>query len=175
MYRIHLLLLPICLLFFSCQDNAVIDIDDRIVDNPITEDPDDNSSFLPNVEDALKPYFVRFQIEAEARGRTVTLDDLIGHIESIPEENVAGQCTYHYNRPNVISVDAATWNRLSDLYREFIVFHELGHCVLARGHDESTNSQGLCLSIMRSGLGDCRDAYSASNREYYLDELFYND
>jgi hypothetical protein len=176
MYRNHFFLsLALSLVLLACQDDAVLSINDEMIDSSIEDENEDNLADLPNVEAGLRIYFNRFQAEAAERGQNVYLNDLIGLIQSIPEDNVAGQCTYHYNRPNVVLVDADIWGRLSDSYREFIVFHELGHCVLGRGHDESTNAQGVCLSIMRSGLGDCRDVYSFSTRDYYLDELFYND
>ena len=73
-----------------------------------------------------------------------------------------------------MTIDKTFWNRSSELYKEFVVFHELGHCVLDRNHKEDKDSRGRCLSIMRSGLGDCLDAYSSANRTYYLNELFGN-
>ncbi len=62
----------------------------------------------------------------------------------------------------------------SELYRfrEFVVFHELGHCDLGRDHRDEAFDNGVCVSIMRSGLGDCRDYYHPRTREGYLDELF---
>ena len=53
-----------------------------------------------------------------------------------------------------------------------IFFHELGHCVLFRGHREDVNQNGSCVSIMRSGIEECWDNYRSTTREIYLDELF---
>ena len=53
-----------------------------------------------------------------------------------------------------------------------IVFHELGHCVLVRDHLDDADSEGNCLSMMHSGLGDCEFRYNGSTRNVYLDELF---
>jgi hypothetical protein len=53
-----------------------------------------------------------------------------------------------------------------------VVFHELGHCYLGRGHSEETHPNGVCKSIMRSGNGGCFDNYNSTTREAYLDELF---
>ncbi len=125
------------------------------------------------VDRSLWSFFSRFEEEAQLRGLSYDLNDLgiTGVIESIPEDGVAGTCEYGRHIHHV-TVDRNFWNRSSEVSREFVVFHELGHCVLGRGHEEGTFANGLCLSIMRSGLGDCRDGYNNSNREYYLDELF---
>ena len=126
-----------------------------------------------DVDSALWEYFERFEQEARTRGISYDLNDLgiSGVIEQIPESGVAGTCQYGRHVHHV-TIDQNFWNRSSLLEREFVVFHELGHCVLNRGHDESAFNNGVCRSIMRSGLEDCRDAYSQSYREYYLDELF---
>ena len=53
-----------------------------------------------------------------------------------------------------------------------IVFHELGHCYLTRGHKDERKNNGTCASIMRSGKAACMDFYTSDNRKEYLDELF---
>ncbi len=125
------------------------------------------------VDEALWVYFERFEAEAAERGFTIDLNsgELTGRINELDGENVAGQCNYHSFFPNRITIDSDFWDRASDAAREMVVFHELGHCELARGHREDANGRGLCLSIMRSGTGDCRVFYN-TNREAYLDELF---
>ena len=94
-------------------------------------------------------------------------------IEEIDEQHVAGQCSYgRFRNPRLVTIDASFWRRSSDRFKEFIVFHELGHCYLNRGHLESAFSNGVCVSIMRSGVGDCFDNYHVNTREYYINELF---
>jgi len=97
---------------------------------------------------------------------------ITGVIEEIDEDHVAGQCAFPRNRPNEVTVDESFWVRGSDLFKEFIVFHELGHCYLFRPHLEDQFSNGACVSIMRSGNGSCLDNYRNSTREFYIDELF---
>ncbi|GLR15866.1 hypothetical protein [Portibacter lacus] len=128
----------------------------------------------PGVESELWEYYEEFEFQAEKRGLTLDLSNLKvnGEISEIEEPGVAGSCQYGSAINNHITIDKTFWDRSSNLNKEFVVFHELGHCVLFRGHDESQNSNGLCLSIMRSGIGTCIDAYSDANRESYLNELF---
>ena len=130
------------------------------------ENTDQNSS--------LQIYFDRFEQEALNRNILVDLADsqISGTIDDIDETNVAGQCFFHSHTPNQIVIDRAFWNNASPLLREMVVFHELGHCYLGRGHREAQNNQGICLSIMRSGLSGCLDNYNSDTRDAYLDELF---
>jgi len=101
---------------------------------------------------------------------------LSSQIAEIHEENVAGVCHFSSNRPNQITIDLSFWERASDFDKEMVVFHEIGHCVLGQGHRETEDANGNCLSIMRSGTGDCRTLYNSNNRDYYINELlFFND
>ena len=156
-----IIILFVTLFFFSCSDDDVEEVVEPVA--------------FANVDAELVPYFERFQQEAAARGIFVDLvtADIEGVIEEIDEQHVAGQCSYgRFNNPRLVTVDASFWRRSSNLFKEFIVFHELGHCYLNRGHLESSFSNGVCTSIMRSGVGDCFDNYNGNTREYYIDELF---
>lgn len=129
---------------------------------------------FPNVDEALWPYFQRFEKEAALRNIDADLNDayITGLISDISTSHVLGQCSYSSNNPHQVTIDKPFWNQASDLAKEFVVFHELGHCYLGRLHDESKDSKGYCLSIMRSGTGDCRDSYSATTRAALINELF---
>lgn len=162
------LLFGFMLMGFSCTKQT-----SEVVSEPEPQ-PQEALVGYPNVEEALWVYFERFEEEGQARGYDIDLRsaDITGMIETISDDGVAGTCSYSSFAPNHVTIDLAFWDQASDRVREFVVFHELGHCDLARAHREDANSNGLCLSIMRSGLGDCRDAYNSINRDDYLDELF---
>ena len=127
-----------------------------------------------NVDQELWPYFTRFEDEGKARGITVDLSarKIEGSIFEIPDDGVAGDCTFREDDPNTLRVDRETWDNVSEVLREYIVFHELGHCTLIRKHRETADNRGVCLSIMASGTGDCREAFMPSTRARLLDELF---
>ena len=130
---------------------------------------------FPLVDERLWPYFEAFEAEAARRGIEVNLveEQITGVIEGIDEEHVAGQCSYSPFNPGDVTVDDAFWNRSNLNFREFIVFHELGHCYLRRGHREDSDALGFCISLMRSGVEDCRDRYNLQTRKQYIDELFF--
>jgi len=127
-----------------------------------------------NVDEVLWDYFDRFESEASARGITIDIrsENITGNISEISSEHVAGTCNYSYRNPNKITIDLEFWSRSGDRYKEFVVFHELGHCVLYREHKEDATSSNICESIMRSGTGNCIDNYTRNTRSTYLDELF---
>ena len=64
------------------------------------------------------------------------------------------------------------WNKATDIEREVLLFHELGHCILGRSHLDDKTARSQCVSIMRSSSGICRMEYNANTRGDYLDELF---
>ena len=129
---------------------------------------------FPGVDPQLRIYFQRFEDEAAARGLQVDLTQagITGEIMEIEDNHVLGRCSFPRAQPNRVTVDQSFWSRGSDLFREFVVFHELGHCFLFRPHLEDRLSNGACSSIMRSGNGPCQDNYSQRTRNFYIDELF---
>lgn len=126
------------------------------------------------VETPLQAYFDRFIDEAAYRGLDVTYatSQVDAHIGEITEPNVIGQCSWSQNQAHSITLDQQYWRSANDLQREFVVFHELGHCVLGLQHLDNADANGNCLSIMTSGTGDCRVLYNHSNRDRMLDDLF---
>lgn len=126
-----------------------------------------------NVDTRLWIYFERFDEEASERGIEIDFSDIRGTIQDIPINNVAGSCAYGQNHEHHdVVIDLPYWQASNDLEREYVVFHELGHCILFRAHQDASDTFGNCVSIMYSGLGGCQDNYDVQNREILLDELF---
>ena len=122
---------------------------------------------------SIQAYFDRFEVEALKYGLAVDLEGMqIYGILSDLDEFTVGNCRYRKREPRRITVDRQHWQRISDLEREYIIFHELGHCYLEREHDDRKDSNGRCLSMMQSGEGDCWMKYNAHTRDTYLKELF---
>jgi len=147
--------------FFSCSEDELLPA----------------APSYPDVAQALWPYFQSFEEEAAARGLQIDLANasISGEIDNLDDGNVIGRCQYGRYINNHVTIDRQFWNRSSNLAREMVVFHELGHCFLGRDHREEAFQSGQCQSIMRSGTCCCRDGYSATTRSYYVDELFDQD
>ncbi len=137
------------------------------------DETDDNAELY--VDAQLISFFESFESEANLRGRNISLDNfrLSGYLVNL-DNDVVGQCATLSNGEGQVRVDQIYWNRASPLERELLIFHELGHCILGRSHDDTSNRDGVCQSMMNSGLGDCNARYNSATREDYLDELFLN-
>ncbi len=133
---------------------------------------DDEPEFL--IDAPLQEYFDRFAVEAALRNVVIDYEAMMvsGDIRIITSPNVIGQCGHTEKEPNVVIVDKFYWESADDLEREFLIFHELGHCAIKRGHLDDSDPQGNCMSIMTSGTGSCNINYSVTTREELLDELF---
>lgn len=125
------------------------------------------------IDEELAPYFERFVAEGAIRGHEIDLvaKQIEGFLIDIAEENVIGQCSHSASTTRKVNIDRTYWNTATDLEKEFVVFHELGHCYLERSHLD-TQENRTCTSIMYSGTSACRLRYSATLRAAYLDELF---
>lgn len=86
---------------------------------------------------------------------------------------LAGLCTYPFNgQPGVISINMDYWSYYSAAEKEILVFHEMGHCVLLRDHDNVKLADSRPRSVMNSILID--SSYYQSYKSSYISELFMN-
>lgn len=127
------------------------------------------------IPDEILPYVESFFEEAQIRGLDIEMSDYVIHIDlkDIDNPDHAGTCN---SRANRIEIDENTWSNFSHEKREWLIFHELGHCILNRSHKNKRTSDFECLSYMRGGKDDDFDCstnlYSDLWRSYYLNELF---
>jgi len=128
-----------------------------------------------HIDQSLEPFFVTFEAEAAKRGFSVDFESLgvEGFITDISQENVVGQCSHTEESPNAVSIDPVFWQVASESRKEFVIFHELGHCYLQRSHLDTKDEFGNCISMMSSSAAVCNVNYE-KNRDVYLDELFSN-
>jgi hypothetical protein len=126
------------------------------------------------VDPSLQEYFDRFVVEGAARNVIVDYkaSRIAGYLKIITQPGVIGQCAHSDSKPNTVIIDKIYWNTATDLEKEFVVFHELGHCVLNRVHLDEADAMGNCISIMTSGTGSCHINYTVATRAALLDELF---
>ncbi|MEM6722957.1 MAG: putative metallopeptidase [Bacteroidota bacterium] len=124
------------------------------------------------IDGELEVYYALFQEEAAKRGITVDYDNaqIEGYIGDIDIEDASGAC--QQGEPSFILVDQEWWNNASEMEREFLIFHELGHCFLLREHLDDQHTDGSCVSMMHSSSSICDNKYNTETRQAYLDELF---
>ena len=128
------------------------------------------------IDSDLSPYFESFVEEAAKRGVDLEqMRDIVsGYIEDIDDGAISGQCRHDADAPDKVIIDRTFWMTAGNSSKEFLVFHELGHCMLGRSHLDTRDSNGFCISIMHSTSEVCTNGYSYSTRSKYLDELFSN-
>jgi len=126
------------------------------------------------VDPKLQEYYDAFEAEAAARGMTVDLEaaQISATFENITTPDVAAQCISQEGRRDRIRVDPAAWGSIAGLRREYLMFHELGHCYLGLGHTDDQDVDGNCVSIMASSNLVCNIVYAGQNRDDLIDELF---
>jgi hypothetical protein len=105
-------------------------------------------------------YVELFEKEAERFGRPIRVTNLVVSISYELPQRVLGRCTY--SNPRLIEINGNHWPDLTDEYRELLMFHELGHCVLDLHHVQDR------VDIMNPAVpGTYR-----GNRDSLLAELF---
>lgn len=124
------------------------------------------------VDSNLAPYFSSFALEAQKRGLALDMSKTSGVISDIPDTKVLGRCEHAAEEGGKVTIDLPFWQKATQWEKEYVIFHELGHCVLNRRHLDDKNADGACVSMMQSGDGGCRMIYNAQTRNGYLDELF---
>lgn len=116
-----------------------------------------------------------FAKEGTDRGRNISFTKLKkiilqGPISGVYSSGGNAAKAYYSHHDKTIYFDTTAHD--FKLNREVLVFHELGHAVLRRGHINVKLSNGEQASIMHSeALPDYRYTF-AFKRQYYIDELF---
>ena len=115
----------------------------------------------------------KFIEEGEARGLDLDIKRLRIRLRDNLMSNgndVAGKCLNRGGRRPEIELDG-TFSQLTPEIQEQLVFHELGHCILDRGHSDALLENGHFASIMNTSFWSYIEGQQFK-RSYYLDELF---
>lgn len=92
-----------------------------------------HESFL-QVDSSFQAYVSNFEQVAADEGTPLTITDLMVAFGPTSSLNETGVCEWAENETPRIIVNQRIWNTLSDDDRQEVIFHELGHCVLRRVH-----------------------------------------
>ncbi len=123
----------------------------------------------------LEPYVLKFIDDAKAQGVDVVpeltspqLEIQIAKLDSYGS-SVIGLCETGTNLRRV-TFDPDFWNVVSETQRELLAHHELGHCMLYRGHRTTVLTSGVPASIMYPSIFS--NSTYLNNYDYYQQELF---
>lgn len=143
MKRINLLILVACLLLIiSCKKE-----DQSIIEADFQE------------------YVDRFVSEADSRNIKINISKLKVSFSDTLKYNCG------YGTPNDVVINLSCWESYTDLQKELLLFHELGHAILGRMHDNSQLPNGEFKTIMSTYVLVYSE-FTPEKRKYYLDEFF---
>jgi len=125
------------------------------------------------IDPGLEAQYNYFIEEAHHRGQLWGLDDLVMDFSSDLSLNgvqVAGLGGPDDNDTPHVTINSNIWETLSDCQKDNLVFHELGHAVLNKGHRNGMYSSGRPRSWMNSVILDNDDCVDFKGE--YIEELF---
>lgn len=117
------------------------------------------------VPDLARPIIADFQSDSISYGRPIVIDNLeIVFVSNFTPLHL-GQCTMNVTPKIEINIDYAEY---PDLLKR-ILYHELGHCILNRSHDNRVfhdHPVSLMNAIIVDGVN------WSQHKKYYINELF---
>ena len=127
---------------------------------------------LAHTDKPIEYYIYKFKAEQTLYAKSCETDIPVrGVFDSLPG-NIIGYCDV--TAPVLtIRISKKYWKHASDLEREELVFHELGHCLLSRSHKEGdiqTGNLEMPTSVMKC-CGMLGPFYKLFHK-YYINELF---
>jgi len=128
------------------------------------------------VDPEFEVYVQEFIDEGAKRGQAIDFSDS-GLIVEFSDVVVGGASGFCYVGEHHIVIDKSEWTALSENVRGFLLFHELGHCELDRGHTNVKFGNDVWRSIMRGGELEGFEQwipipFFGFRKDYFIDELF---
>ena len=133
----------------------------------------------PTVSPEFQEHYQSFLKEAAKHNKTfvskVNITIKFYSKEDMKELNLGpgnlGFCRMNPLSTPIIEINEVAWNKYqNNSYREMIMFHELSHCLLFKGHTHGFEKNGLPKSLMGPSMFSV--AFYSNNREKFLDEVF---
>ena len=133
-----------------------------------------------SVDPALMPYYEAFVKEGQDRGNNQATNDLSMNFGETTG-NVIGYCrrqeSYNWNlltketvSTPVVVVKPSWWKNATEASRRELVYHELGHCLMDKDHNNQKSMYGQPESIMYPiHIGG---SFFQTWERNYLDQLF---
>lgn len=120
---------------------------------------------------AFDSYVENFKAEASRQQVATSHKPLRFEVGSLPTGKV-GLCTSEFDSA-LITIDPTAWAKMSSARKEALVFHELGHCLLNRPHDDKwVGDEHRPSSVMNTFL--LSGIVYSEHRQTFLNELFGN-
>lgn len=113
---------------------------------------------------SIDPQFYDYVNEFEHfSGRRVMITIKFSELDGV----IAGRCI---TGPSIIvEIDYTLWFSRDKNFRDAVMWHELGHCILGRPHNDMILPSGIPVSVMNTYV--IRSEIFEANRDYYMREL----
>jgi uncharacterized lipoprotein YehR (DUF1307 family) len=115
----------------------------------------------------------KFEHEALIRGLDISekLKEVGIYKGNLRQNNAYGIC---YKIMGAVFIDSTFWETESELRKELLLFHELGHCALGRTEhiNDTIGKTDIGASIMNYSIDNVPIEFYEIQKEEYLDELF---
>ena len=127
-----------------------------------------------NVDPVFQEFVDQFIVEAARFGQEIDFSDtgLSIQFRDVTDRASAGVCLGNHR----IEIETVAWAARSDLGKQDLIFHELGHCELDRRHRNDKLANGEWASNMRGDpIPDgCNVTinYAGTRLDYYVGEMF---
>lgn len=173
--KTSILLVMIRILFLILTLNFIVGCADKGVDdgtpNPV---PFPGVSQNPELSYYIEAFESLYSIDVNYSVEFDTANETGGSTTSGVTVGVCQVWTSGYKR---VLINKAWWDLQADVSRKILMFHELGHCSLDRGHDNRRReSDNMPLSIMYPVINPIIQFYALGSayQQYYEEELFAN-
>lgn len=120
--------------------------------------------------EGFEEYVTLFEERSSEIGSPLKVADLVIEFGDLANPRERGACEIIGDQTPRVIISRTKWEKLDEASRRQLLFHELGHCVLFREHQEGRADTGIPLSLMHPYA---IDSYTYSQFEdYYTEELF---
>lgn len=119
-------------------------------------------------------YVASFSMMAKQQHVKVDLNNLRIQFDALMPSDYLGLCYDAGTKYALITINEDNWAKASYSKREYIIWHEMGHCVLNRGHLDMLKPDFHPVSIMYPDSRVVEDTrYYNRHRQEYIEELFH--
>lgn len=150
-----------------------------------------SSCGLPIIEDLVKrdqetrkhnttnpvfnSYIKSFEAAGSKNGVSVSASNVPVNFGDTENPNHRGICATYQDGSKEIIIQKSWWNAQPEDFKESLIYHELGHCVLGRDHDDHTvNIAGQIYKTSMMNTTIISPIHYSPNKDNYHNELFTN-
>jgi hypothetical protein len=130
---------------------------------------------LYQIDSEFSSFVQTFEATSVTQGADVSINDLVLEFGSTPTMNETGVCEITEGETPRVTINERIWTNLNTMDRQEVIFHELGHCVLRRKHQDGTVTVGGYWGTIPSSIMypyRIPGSIYEPNQEFYDEELF---